>query len=188
MPVFSKTFSLVVFCCWVGGCSVQSAQEFHSPSVLPALTTEFALATFVDVCYGAAPSFRSYDEKTRGYERSPNGWRKHANFDFSVVLREDPSRYSCQVAFSSDEGQSAFISAMNTPFKAREVAGNEVAQLFQTNGSESVAIFTLVNVDRIFAAKTKFDGRSASFFGFSFKDQFSTPNGDKYGLMLQVSK
>ncbi len=81
-----------------------------------------------------------------------------------------------------------FLRTMNKPFNAREATKDEASELFQTNGNESLVEAAFALSDKVFVARTDFDRRPASFFGFLFKDQFSTQNGDKYGLILQVAK
>ena len=157
---------------------------------MPVPAMDRAFATFVDSCYGSAPSFQSFGAKTRGYAQGVNGWFNHARFNLSVVLREDSSRYSCQFAFTSNEGNRTFASMMNTPFNAREVTRQELGQILKRDASGLIAVDaqTLSAIDRAFVGKTDFDGKPASFFGFIFEDQGSKSNGSRYGLMLQVSK
>lgn len=149
---------------------------------------EPAVATFVDFCYGSAPSFDNVETKARSgsYKLTTNGWLEHSDFGISMVVRDHKDFKTCQFAFISNQPPSFFEEQMANPFNARELSKSDAGKLFQ---SQSFLARYQNPPSKIFIGKTTFnDNIPATLYGYIFDNPNTQEQYNSYGLLLQVAR
>lgn len=188
---FSKIQLALLCCCVLVGCdSSRPTQIVEIENEMRAPSMSAAFATFSNLCYKTAPNFETFDVEAQalGFEPSSSGWLRHSLAEMSIILREGPSGFSCQFTFTAEEGKSAFVDLMETPFNARETTKDELEETFQLQTFLPRPGPRLFPDDRYFVSATNFDGINAAFLARIFDSSLSTPNNDRYGLLLLVAR
>ncbi|MBO9410386.1 MULTISPECIES: hypothetical protein [unclassified Ruegeria] len=147
-----------------------------------------AMATFVDFCYGAAPSFSGVENKAlaRGFNIAPNGWMEHSKYKASLVTSDEDLYRTCRFTFASNQSAKNFESQMERPFHASEISIAQYLDIIGQQGSEEEISRS---IEKVFVSNTEFEGGvSATLFGFMFRSFDSSDDKNYFGVILQTEK